>query len=164
MIKRNICLSILLLSTLSMSVPVKAEEPTPEVTQIVQPADPQSEQQVDAKEEQVPQISLIQYSNVSSCNAVLNITSSGSVSASAYIAGYPSTTTQITGYLYLERKSGTSWLNAWSWSANTASAYLNMSDSCTVSTHGTYRLRLSGYVYSGSSYEQITAYSNEFTY
>jgi hypothetical protein len=156
MIKKNIILSILLLSTLTMSIPVKAEEPTPEVTQVVQPTQPQSEQQVDAQKEQlVPQISLIQYSNVSSTNASLSITTSGSVSASAYIAGYPTTTTKITGYLYLERKSGTSWVSDWSWSANTASAYLNLNN---------YRLRLSGYVYNGTSYEQITTYSSEITY
>jgi hypothetical protein len=162
MIRKNICLSILLLSTLTISIPVNAEEPTPEVTQAVQQTEPQ---QVDAQKEQlIPQISLIQYSNVSSSNASLSITSSGSVSASAYIAGYPSTTTKITGYLYLERKSGSSWVTDWSWSANTASAYLSMNNSCNVSIRGTYRLRLSGYVYAGTTYEQITTYSSEFTY
>lgn len=165
MMKKNICLSILLLSTLTASIPANAQEATPEVTQAVQAVESQSEQQVYPQEEQlIPQISFIQYSYVSSMNTVLSISSSGSVNANAYIAGYPSITTSITGYLYLERKVGSSWVNDWSWSTTTSSAYLNMNDSCDVSIHGTYRLRLSGYVYSGSSYEHITNYSSEITY
>lgn len=165
MMKKIICSSILIMNTLTMSIPVNAQEATPEVKQVIQPTEPQLEQRLDPQKEQIiPQVSLVPYSNVNSHNASLSISSSGSVSASAYIAGYPSKTTQIIGYLYLERKIGSSWVSEWSWSANTTSTYLNMNHTCTISNHGTYRLRLSGYVYSQTTYEQITSYSSELTY
>ncbi len=173
MIRKHICLSILLLCTLTMSIPVNAQEATPEITQVVQEAEPQPELQVETQstpqvetqvEQVLPQVTFIQFAYVSSANVNLSISSSGTVSAGAYISGYPSTVTSITGYLYFERKSGSLWVNDWSWDASTSTSFLSMSETCSAHTHATYRLRLVGYVYSGSSYEKVTFYSNEFTY
>lgn len=189
----SLCLSVLVLCTISIPIKAQAQEATSEVTKTEQPNNllqaqsqtdlqtfsqvkeegpqedptvvPQPSEQTDQQLEKVnPLVSSILYSYVSSCFASLSIQSDGTVCESAFVAGYPSSVTSITGFLYLERKVGTSWVTENSCFLITYSSFLNMNNYCTVNTHATYRLRLRAYVYSGSNCEIITYYSSECTY
>jgi hypothetical protein len=170
MLKKFLCLGLAVLVSCSFTTPInaKAAELAPEITQEEQQV-PQSELQVVPQEEQqVPyieqQIYSIQYAYVSSCFASLSINSSGTVAANAYIAGYPSSVDRVVGYLYLERKNGSGWIMDYLWNTESDSAFLYMSNTCDISLHGTYRLRLSGYAYSGDTSEHISVTSSEVTY
>lgn len=167
----SLCLSTLVFLSAAIPQNTKAEEPTINVTQEQQieltaspTLIPTKEQTVSENSQITPQIAQIQYSYINSLIAVLSIESDSTVYANAYIAGYPSSVTSITGYLYLDRKVGSIWVNEWSWVASTPSAFLFMNETWNVTTHATYRLRLRACVYSGSSSELITYYSSECTY
>lgn len=74
-----------------------------------------------------------------------------------------STVTRIYGTQYLEKKNGDKWDYVNSWSDSTSKNYLTMSNTEYDLDEGTYHLRTTFTVYSGSSSETIEKTSKEKT-
>lgn len=74
-----------------------------------------------------------------------------------------STVTQIYATQYLEKKNGSKWDYVNSWSTSTSKTYLTMSNTEYDLEDGTYHLRTSYTVYSGTSSETIEKTSKEKT-
>jgi len=104
------------------------------------------------------------YSYTSSIITGLSI-SDGDAICTTSVTGFYSTTTKITITQTLQRKSGSSWVDVWSWT-NTKNYwnydYVNYYYPLTKGA--TYRVKSCSKVYSGSSYETIYSYSGERTY
>ena len=80
---------------------------------------------------------------------------------SSSVYGYSGTTTKIVVNQYLQKKSGSSWSNVWSWHYTFNSWYCNYDNSRSSLASGTYRVKTVAKVYSGSNYETVTTYSYE---
>lgn len=80
------------------------------------------------------------------------------------VSGVESRTTQIYGYLYLQKKNGSSWTNVRTWNKSAADFAVNISESASGLAAGTYRARFVAYVYEGSNYEVATFESSEKVY
>lgn len=76
-----------------------------------------------------------------------------------------STATKITATQYLEKKNGTTWstVSGGTWSDSANGISLNMFNSKSNLSSGTYRLRTVIKVYSGTSYESFEKISSEVT-
>jgi len=101
------------------------------------------------------------YSYTTSATSTLTITSGTAYCKST--AKGNSTVTEIDAVQYLEKKSGSNWVavsgGTWSGSANTR--VLNMSNSKSNLSGGTYRLRTVFTVYNGSNSETVEKISSE---
>ena len=78
---------------------------------------------------------------------------------SSSVYGYSGTTTKIVVNQYLQKKSGSSWSNVWSWHYTFNTWYCNYDNSRSSLASGTYRVKTVAKVYSGSNYETVTTYS-----
>lgn len=101
------------------------------------------------------------WSYTNSVNAALTISTSGYATATTGVTGYQGMTTKIIIYSYLQKYDGGSWVNVSSFS-NTANDWvLDIEQgfgAYAVWGHD-YRVYNSIYVYAGSSYEHVNAYS-----
>lgn len=104
------------------------------------------------------------YDYTSKTNTSLSISQSGVATCTASITGYQDITTQVQIYMYLEQYSNGSWkvLKTWTESYNNFKGTLQQNFN--VSKGYSYRTRVSYYAYSGSNYENIVRYSNEYGY
>ena len=106
------------------------------------------------------------WSYTSSVNVALTITSSGYATATTSVTGYQSTTTKVIVYSYLQKYNGSEWVNV-DYFTKTATGWVHdFEDPFSVYAvwgHD-YRVYNSIYVYAGSSYEHIGAYSRVHHY
>ena len=90
--------------------------------------------------------------------------SGGDAICNTYAEGFDSTT-KITITQTLQRKSGGSWVDVWSWTNTKYNWYYNYTNYHYPLTKGTtYRVKSCVKVYSGSNYETIYSYSGSQTY
>lgn len=140
----TLCLSILIASA---SLCVHAEEPI---------------DNNDYSHEIVPGTEKMErWSYTSSVASALTIQSSGYAVASTSITGYQGTTTKVIVYSYLQKYNGSEWVNV-DYFTKTATGWVHdFEDPFSVyAVWGSdYRVYNSIYVYAGSSYEHIKAYS-----
>lgn len=80
---------------------------------------------------------------------------------SSSVVGYYGSTTKIEVTQTLQRLSGSSWTGTSYWTNTYYSWYCNFDNTKQNVYTGTYRVKTVAKVYSGSSYETITAYSYE---
>ena len=104
------------------------------------------------------------YSYTSSITTGLSI-SGGDAICNTYVEGYYGSTSKITITQTLQRKSGSSWVDVWSWTNTEYYWYYSYTNYYYPLTKGaTYRVKSCIKVYQGSSYETIYTYSGERTY
>lgn len=101
------------------------------------------------------------YAHTTSVTSMLTISNRTATCIST--AQGDSTVTSIYGTQYLEKKNGDKWDYVNSWSAHTSSNHLVMNNTEYDLEDGTYHLRTSFTVYSGSSSETIEKTSSEKT-
>ena len=104
------------------------------------------------------------YSYTSSIYSGLTI-SDGDAICSTSIKGYNSVVTKITVTQTLQKKSGSSWVDVWSWTNTVYDyryTYTNYHYPLTKGT--TYRVKAYVKVYAGSNYESMYSYSDSATY
>jgi len=108
--------------------------------------------------------SYLRWSNVASISAGFGI-SGGTAKASTFVQGYSKITT-IVVYTYFQKKVNGSWQNLSYVSDKKSVNYINISRSTSsgIVKGYTYRARISIYAYVGSTYENITVYTNEVSY
>lgn len=104
------------------------------------------------------------WSYTSSTITDLSISTSGSATGTAKLTGYQGTTTKVITYLYLEQYANGSWSTIQSWSQTDDSYRATLQGTYNVSKGYKYRVKASYYAYSGSSSENIVAYSGEVSY
>ena len=96
----------------------------------------------------------------------MGISSSGTITVDCSVDGYPDVTTKIVIYSYAQRHTSSGWVNVAGASESYNNWYAVMEK--TLSTKATwgydYRVYSSIYVYSGSQYEHINAYSAVYHY
>ena len=91
--------------------------------------------------------------------------SNGDAICNTYAEGYRSSTTKITITQTLQKKSGSSWVDVWSWTNTEYYWYYSYTNYHYPLTKGaTYRVKSCIKVYEGSNYETIYTYSGERTY
>lgn len=91
--------------------------------------------------------------------------SSGTATFSAYVTDYQSKATKVVMYMYLQQSTSSGgWTNLASYTHTFNTYHGAASHTYSVPSGYTYRLRCSYYVYSGSEYEHIIAYSSTKTY
>ncbi len=89
----------------------------------------------------------------------------GSAKCVTFVAGNQSSVTKITITQTLQKKSGSSWIDVWSWTNTNYSWYYDYTNYHYPLTKGTtYRVKSYVKVYSGSNYETIYGYSGSQTY
>jgi hypothetical protein len=98
------------------------------------------------------------YSYTDSASSSLSISSKNATSKSVVI-GISGTTTKIIVTQTLQKKNGSSWEKVASWSKTFNSWYAIYTNSKSSLSSGTYRVKTSAKVYSGTSYETVTTYS-----
>ncbi|WP_405321256.1 hypothetical protein [Frisingicoccus sp.] len=101
------------------------------------------------------------WSYTSSVSAALTISSSGYATSTSGVTGYQDLTTRIITYSYLQKYNGSEWVNVTYFSNTTNGWYQYLEQGFgTYAVWGhDYRVYNSIYVYAGSSYEHIKAYS-----
>lgn len=99
------------------------------------------------------------YAYISKCSTLLNV-SNNQASCKVSVNGYSGTTTKIQITMTLQKKSGASWdpQNTWS---KTINGYIGSLSGSTYVGYGTYRVKASVVVYSGTKSETIISYSPE---
>lgn len=102
------------------------------------------------------------YDQTMSAKAILGI-QNGTAYVVGDINGIDGKATKINGFLYLQKKSGSSWNNVYTWTDSVKDSYLVITGEKTNLGSGTYRLKLVAYVFAGSSSEEVIAYSSEVT-
>ena len=106
------------------------------------------------------------WSYTSSVSAALTISSSGYATSTSGVTGYQDLTTRIITYSYLQKYNGSEWVNV-DYFTKTATGWVHdFEDPFSVYAvwgHD-YRVYNSIYVYAGSSYEHIGAYSRVHHY
>ena len=91
--------------------------------------------------------------------------SSGTATFTAAVTGYQSLATKVVMYMYLQQSTSSGgWTNLASYTHTFNTYHGAASHTYSVPSGYTYRLRCSYYVYSGSEYEHIIAYSGTKTY
>lgn len=104
------------------------------------------------------------WSYTSSTSQGLSI-SSGTAKMSVSVTGNYDVATKVVMYIYLQQSTSSGgWTNLASYTHTFNSYYGAASHTYSVPSGYTYRLRCSYYVYSGSEYEHIIAYSSTKTY
>ncbi len=89
----------------------------------------------------------------------------GSAMCDTYVEGFYNLTTKITITQTLQRKSGSSWVDVWSWTNTENYWYYSYTNyNYPLIDGATYRVKSYIKTYSGSSYETIYSYSSEKTY
>ena len=89
-----------------------------------------------------------------------DVTFSGRTAAcSGSIEALPGATISATLTLY--KKNGTAWDYVTSWNKNTLSSWNDITETYTVSSAGTYKVTMGGYVTLGTTVEYVTITSNE---
>lgn len=101
-----------------------------------------------------------EYSYTNSASSSLYF-SGNTANCSSSVYGYSGTTTKIFVNQYLQKKSGSSWSNVWTWQYTFTNWYCDYDNSKSSLASGTYRVKTVAKVYSGSNYETVTTYSNE---
>lgn len=102
------------------------------------------------------------YDQTMYANAVLGI-KGGTAYAAAEVNGISGKATKINGFLYLQKKSGSSWSTVYTWTDSVNGSDLTLTGEKTNLGSGTYRLKLVAYVFAGSSSEEVIVYSTEET-
>lgn len=89
----------------------------------------------------------------------------GTATVTAAVVGYQGVATKVVMYMYLQQSKNGGWTNLTSYT-HTFNNYHGAAEHyySTCPRGYTYRLRCSYYVYSGSQYEHIIAYSNNYSY
>lgn len=91
--------------------------------------------------------------------------SGGTATFSASVTGYSDKATKIVMYMYLQQSTSSGgWTNLASYTHTFNNYYGGAEHTYSVPSGYTYRLRCSYYVYSGSEYEHIIAYSSQKSY
>lgn len=107
---------------------------------------------------------LERWSYTNSTSQILSV-SSGTATFTASVTGYSSKATKIVMYMYLQQSTSSGgWTNLASYTHTFNTYHGAASHTYSVPSGYTYRLRCSYYVYSGSEYEHIIAYSGTKTY
>ena len=91
-------------------------------------------------------------------SGTLSITNKAATCKST-VRGISGTTTKIVITQTLQKKNGSSWTKYGSWTKTFNSWYAIYSNSKESLSNGTYRVKTTADVYSGSKYETVTAYS-----
>lgn len=102
------------------------------------------------------------YDQTMSARAILGI-DGGTAYVAGNVVGVFGKATKINGFLYLQKKSGNTWSNVYTWTDSVTDSSLTISGEKTNLGSGTYRLKLVAYVYAGSSSEEVIVYSSEET-
>ena len=90
----------------------------------------------------------------------LDITTQGAAYCLANVEGYDGITTKIEIQMILQKSIKRRWTDMATWEGTFYDVVGTLSENTTVTT-GTYRVKAIYTVYSGSAYEEITAYSQE---
>jgi hypothetical protein len=106
----------------------------------------------------IPEESVLQYSYISKITSTLTISSKNAICQSSVIGNYGSVTKIILTQT-LQKKINGSWSNVTSWSDTVNTVSTRFTNTKSSISSGTYRVKTSAKVYSGSSYETVTAYS-----
>ena len=108
--------------------------------------------------------SLARWSYTSSTSQGISI-NNGTATVTAAVTGYQSKATKVVMYMYLQQSKNGGWTNLTSYT-HTFNNYYGAAEHyySTCPKGYTYRLRCSYYVYSGSQYEHIIAYSSNYSY
>lgn len=89
----------------------------------------------------------------------------GTATVTASVTGYQGVATKVVMYMYLQQSKNGGWTNLTSYTHTFNTYYGDAEHYYSTCPKGyTYRLRCSYYVYSGSQYEHIIAYSNNYSY
>ena len=108
----------------------------------------------------------VRWSFTNSVHVSMGISSDGTVVMDTIVDGYSDVTTKIVIYSYMQRHTSSGWVNVAGASGSYNNWYAVMEK--TLSTKATwgydYRVYSSIYVYSGSQYEHINAYSAVYHY
>ena len=109
---------------------------------------------------------LERWSYTAGVSAALTIESSGYATASTTVTGYQGTTTKFIIYSYLQKYNGSEWVNVSNFNNTYYGWYCGLEQGFgTYAVWGhDYRVYNSIYVYAGSSYEHIGAYSRVHHY
>ena len=99
------------------------------------------------------------YSYANYISASINLYTDGTANCYAYVNGYDDVT-EIHIQMILQKSIKRRWTDMASWEGTWTKTYASLSRSTTVTT-GTYRVKAVYTIYSGSAYEEITAYSQE---
>ena len=135
-IRSLVCVAMSMLLLLSMNVGVRAV--------------------VDAEESLVqPRFNYTSYTYVA-----LELTANGTAYCLADVEGYDGITTKIHIKMILQKSVQRRWTDKATWEGTFNDVWGALDESVTVTT-GTYRVKAIYTVYSGSAYEEITAYSQE---
>ena len=97
-------------------------------------------------------------------NTTLSISTTGTTTVSGSITGYPSITTRVSIYLYLQQYKDGAWTIIDSWYGTFDSYRGILEGTLSVSPGYSYRVMTSYYAYSGSNYENIIDYSQIVSY
>ena len=108
--------------------------------------------------------SLARWSYTSTTTQAISI-KNGTATVTASVEGYQGIATKVVMYMYLQQSKNGGWTNLTSYT-HTFNNYYGAAEHyySTCPKGYTYRLRCSYYVYSGSQYEHIIAYSNNYSY
>lgn len=108
--------------------------------------------------------SLARWSYTSTTTQAISI-KNGTATITASVDGYQNIATKVVMYMYLQQSKNGGWTNLTSYT-HTFNTYHGEAEHyySTCPKGYTYRLRCSYYVYSGSQYEHIIAYSNNYSY
>lgn len=89
----------------------------------------------------------------------------GTATVTASVTGYQGVATKVVMYMYLQQSKNGGWTNLTSYTHTFNTYYGDAEHYYSTCPKGyTYRLRCSYYVYSGSQYEHIIAYSSNYSY
>lgn len=102
------------------------------------------------------------YNQTMSAGAILKI-SNGTAYVTGDVMGVIGKATKINGFLYLQKKSGNSWSNVYTWTDSVNGCDLTITGEKSNLGSGTYRLKFVAYVFAGSSSEEVIVYSAEKT-
>lgn len=89
--------------------------------------------------------------------------SGSSATITVRVTGTYGTTTKTRISATLQRKSGSSWVNVKSWSESSNSYQTSLSESYSVSSNHTYRVKAVCKAYQHGSWESTTVYSNKIS-
>ena len=89
----------------------------------------------------------------------------GTATVTASVTGYQNVATKVVMYMYLQQSKNGGWTNLTSYTHTFNKSYGAAEHYYSTCPRGyTYRLRCSYYLYSGSQYEHIIAYSSNYSY
>ena len=104
------------------------------------------------------------YTYIITTETGLTISASGTATVTGLLIGYSDVTDNVQIYLYLQQYKNGTWTTINSWYEIFDSYWGAIERTSSVSSGYQYRVKASYYAYSGSTYENVTQYSQTITY